>query len=293
MIDHRNAGARGALALLIAASLSGCAATGLEGAGLSAAPETASESCEAVEAETYVSAEGCTVYKTFGPAKLAAASKVFVLMHGDVSAGDGKVDYIYRVAADYAERFADAGIEDFVLVTPARRGYSDAAGDKSSGERLSRDAYQPAVVAQSEAFLAFVRSQAPAAKITVVGHSGGAAVAGVIAGRREGLADAYVLVGTPTNVPRWRREFRSGPRRMWRLSLSPHDFIATTDPKARYILVTSDRDDSTPKPLSEEYLAQLQAAGRDASLLDLPGVTHNQLMRRPETIRAIATAAGE
>ncbi|MEO1328194.1 MAG: hypothetical protein AAFW46_00870 [Pseudomonadota bacterium] len=272
--------------------LAGCQTT--KGAGGASVPSAAASlgDCPAPSAKIATTASGCSVYREFGPKTLRSQpppSKVFVLMHGDVSRGGGKIDYIYAVAESYAARMTAAGLDDFAIVTPARQGFSDKAGAKSSGARLKRDMYPRRVVDQSAEFLAFVRSKAPAARITVVGHSGGAAIAGVIAGEKRGLADAYVFVGTPGDVPRWRREYRTNST--WPRSLSPHAVVASTDPAARYVVITGPEDDSTPMPLAQAYADLLKAAGREVELVSLPDTTHNQLMRRGDTVREIVQAA--
>mgnify|MGYP003389371873 FL=1 len=42
------------------------------------------------------------------------------------------------------------------------------------------------------------------ASVVMVGHSGGAAISGVILGRSAPLVDAVLLVSCPCDVPKWR-----------------------------------------------------------------------------------------
>lgn len=269
-------------AVILAIVLSGCQTTGSGGAGASTGGE-----CAVVNALTASDASGCTVYKearSADGATDAEIERVIVFLHGDLS--NGPSDYMHDVAAVYADRFNEAGLGRFVILSPLRQGFRDKSGNASSGHKPRSDLYQSPVIDQMQGFLAAMRARFPNAKVTLVGHSGGAATAGIIAGRAPALADAFVLVGTPWNIPYWRTTYRTNSR--WPKSLSPHDFASRTRPDQKFVIVGSIKDDSTPLPLAHKQRDQLRELGRDVELIELNDSTHNQLTRRTETIRAIA-----
>lgn len=269
------------VATALAVFLSGCAGA----PGVSAAGD-----CSAPSAQVSGSGDSCTVYREFRSADGAGDAEIerlIVFLHGDMSSGHD--DYMHVIGALYAERFNAAGVRRFVVQSPLRRGYKDGLGNRSSGRGLTRDLYRVEVIDQMQAFLADQKARFPNARVTLVGHSGGAAVAGVIAGRAPQLADNFILAGSPGNIGEWRRRYRTNSA--WPQSLSPHSFAATTRPDQTFHVVGSPRDDSTPLPLGEEQVALLRSLGRSADLLVLEDARHNQLVRRTETIRLIAQSS--
>ncbi|WP_103221211.1 alpha/beta hydrolase [Roseibium marinum] len=250
-----------------------------------------SSKCEIETAQAYTSPAGCTAYKEIKSSSDlsdADVKRAIIMLHGDMSRSDGEGDYMFQLAMDYADRFDAAGIKNYVFVVPIRRGYGDGNGNRSSGKRLKRDGYRKPVVDQEQAFLAEQRERFSNAKVTIVGHSGGAAIAGVIAGRAPSIADSFVLVGTPWNIQFWRRTYRKNSS--WPKSLSPHNFIEGTSTEQAFYIVAGLQDTSTPSELAKLQAKALEKIGRNVQLLELDA-KHNQLMRRTETIRLIAKAS--
>lgn len=277
-----------ACALLTAAALVGCA--GGQGAG--AGSGMFSVGCRADSGALSGAGDVCTAFRERRSQDApgdADVERVVVFMHGDMSRGMN--DYMHRVADEYMRRFDAAGVERTVILSPLRRGYRDGKGNRSSGPVLERDEYQTEVVDQEQAFLAAQRERFPNAKVTLVGHSGGAAVAGIIAGRAPALADAFVLIGSPWNISEWRSRYRSARSRPWSQSLSPSDFVDRTRPDQQFVVVSSPKDESTPLPLSEEQHAALRQLGRQSELLVIDDATHNQLPVRTQTIARIAAVS--
>ena len=87
-----------------------------------------------------------------------------------------------------------------------------------------------------------------AKRVVLVGHSGGAAISGIIFGRSPGLVDTVILAACPCDVPRW-REMRRGYN-TWTRGLSPHDFSNKVSHGARVIALTGEHDDNTRSVLA-------------------------------------------
>ncbi|MDW3118416.1 MAG: alpha/beta hydrolase [Roseovarius pacificus] len=140
-----------------------------------------------------------------------------VVVHGDVSKG-GPATYHY----DLARRIADQnrGVTVFALVRP---GYTGQSGAKSPGSNNGRrDHYTKqnnALVAKTIQNLAKATGNS---KVIGIGHSGGAAQVGAIAGMYPGLIDSAILVSCPCNITEWRAK---RGKSAWRNSLSPHTYI--------------------------------------------------------------------
>jgi pimeloyl-ACP methyl ester carboxylesterase len=125
-----------------------------------------------------------------------------------------------------------------------------------------------------------------AAKVVLVGHSGGAAISGVILGRFPGLADAALLAACPCNVPEW-RIMRRG-KNNWTSSQSPHEFIDAIPAASRVIAVTGSRDNNTFPKIAVQYVESLQKRGIDARYVEVEGASHNSVTQSDAFHAAIA-----
>ncbi|MBL8669033.1 MAG: prolyl oligopeptidase family serine peptidase [Alphaproteobacteria bacterium] len=236
---------------------------------LAAAPARASEPA-CTDADLTAWARGgslCLAVATYPAPGRTTAPALVAFLHGDVSRG-GPADYLARAA----RRFAEAG-GDLVAVALYRPGYEDAAGRRSEGSHNGRrDHYTPATIDAIGDALAALKAFHKARKLVVVGHSGGAATAGVLIGRKPGLIDAAVLLSCPCDVPRWRRE---GGRGEWRASLSPHDVAGAVPAGTTVVALTGTADDNTAPSLARDYVAALAARGVPATFRAVPGAGHN------------------
>jgi dipeptidyl aminopeptidase/acylaminoacyl peptidase len=110
-----------------------------------------------------------------------------------------------------------------------------------------------------------------AARVIYVGHSGGAAIGGVLIGRRPGLIDAAVLVSCPCDLARWLRERRRPP---WTRSLAPEFFIARVPRTTEVVAITGTADDNTFPALAEDYVAKFVGRGIPARFVAVAGAGH-------------------
>ena len=232
--------------------------------------------CDSPDNETRVRGnKECLVIRTFRPASPAEAPKLLVFLHGDLSDG-GAADYIYDLARD-------AVADGRVVVALLRPGYFDSAGNQSSGDNGNRqDSYTKHNVDAIAAALKALREHHKASHLVVVGHSGGAAISGVILGRHPGVADAAVLAACPCFVAEWR-----AGRRRWTQSLSPDEVIKHVPVATRVLALTGDADDRTRPTLAADYVNALVKRGLPARFELVPGASHNEVVRRPELRAAI------
>jgi len=232
--------------------------------------------CDSPDNETRVRGDTeCLVIRTFRPADPGESAKLIVFIHGDVSSG-GAADYIY-------ERAQEAVANGRVVVALLRPGYFDSAGNLSSGDNFDRqDSYTKHNVDAIAAALKALREHHKATRLVLVGHSGGAAISGVVLGRHPGLADAAILASCPCYINEWR-----AGRRRWAHSLSPDEVIKQVPVTASVVALTGDADDNTRPILAEDYIKALAKRGVPARFELVRRAGHNDVMRRPELRSAI------
>src|SRR5262249_60065324 len=125
---------------------------------------------------------------------------------------------------------------------------ADAAGRVSEGSTLGRqDNYTAAHVSAVAGAIDALKQHYRPRRTIYVGHSGGAAIGGVLIGRRPGLLDAAVLVSCPCDLARWRHAHGRTP---WTRSLSPDFFIPRVPSTTSVIAVTGTDDENTFPPLA-------------------------------------------
>ena len=238
--------------------------------------------CDAPDNETRVRGEAeCLVIRTFRPASPADAPRLVVFIHGDVSSG-GAADYIY-------DRAQEAVSDGRVVVALLRPGYFDSAGNQSSGDNFGRqDSYTKHNIDAIAAALRALREHHKASHLVLVGHSGGAAISGVILGRHPHLADAAVLAGCPCFVSEWR-----AGRRRWLQSLSRDEFAKRVPVATRVVALTGDADDNTRPVLARDYVKALAARGVSARFELVAGAGHHDVVRRPELRSTIDEVIGQ
>jgi fermentation-respiration switch protein FrsA (DUF1100 family) len=189
-----------------------------------------------------------------------------VVVHGDVSKG-GPATYHYDFAEQVAKHGKGASV--FALVRP---GYTGEKGQKSPGSNNGRsDHYTKqnnALVAQTIQNLA---KTVGASKVIGVGHSGGAAQLGAIAGLYPGLLDSVILVSCPCNIPAWRAK---RGKSAWKNSLSPSDYVGSIARSTRIFAVVGDKDTNTYPEFSEAFVTAAKARGLPAAYVPVKGASH-------------------
>ncbi len=221
--------------------------------------------------------EECLVISTNGATD--GASTLVIFIHGDGSRG-GASDYLSKTAYRY-------GSGETVAVNLIRPGYFDSYDNQSTGTsyRSQGDGYRPKIVDAVAGAIQNLKTHHKVQRVVLVGHSGGAAISGVILGRFPGLADAAVLAACPCHVPDW-RYMRRG-QNTWTRSQSPHEFADTVPATARVIAVTGDGDNNTFPVIARDYVESLVKRGIDARFVEVPGASHNAVTRSDEFFAAI------
>jgi pimeloyl-ACP methyl ester carboxylesterase len=213
-------------------------------------------------------ADECLIIKTYISKEASSQRRLVVLLHGNHSSGSPAIS-LYKVA------------EDLVLVAPAgtvavamiRPGYNNADGEMSSGDAAGRadnfTAQNIDIVADA---IARLKHFYKAGRVVLVGHSGGAAMAGVMLGRHPDLADAAVIVSCPCNVPSW-RAMRGRAGSAWS-SESAVNYVDRIRPAVAVSVIVGKQDDVTPPALSSEYVETLRRQRLVATLTLLDDVDH-------------------
>lgn len=204
----------------------------------------------------------CLAATTFG--NEADASTLIVVVHGDISDGGAAT---YHVA--FARTLARPGA---IVVALTRPGYTDDQGRVSEGHTYGRrDNYTPENIAAVGGAIAGLKSHYRPRRVIYVGHSGGAAIGGVLIGRSRGLIDAAVLVSCPCDIPRWLRE-RKQPA--WQRSVSPSLYGPRVPLTTRVVVIAGEADLNTFPAQAEDYARRLAGRGVDARFVRIAGAGH-------------------
>jgi pimeloyl-ACP methyl ester carboxylesterase len=124
----------------------------------------------------------CLAISAAGSPTADSPSTLVLLIHGDASDG-GHADYLYP----FAQSLAEPGVVAVALLRP---GYSDARGRTSEGSNDNRrDNYTAATVTIVGKAVVALRERYKVQRVVVMGHSGGAAITGVLIGRQPGLVE--------------------------------------------------------------------------------------------------------
>jgi pimeloyl-ACP methyl ester carboxylesterase len=246
---------------------------------LAAASPASADPCATDDFETRVTGVSqCLLMRRYGPADPDAMA---VWLHGDVSSG-GPANYHFAIAEKAASELASRRILSIALVRP---GYPDGSGESSSVSFTNggrSDHYTKDNIDEVGAAIEKLRSRYKPKILVLVGHSGGAATAAVLLGRKPHLAEGAVLVSCPCEIARWRVG-----RRAWDRSENPFAWTDRVPSSTRVIALTGTRDDNTGQDLAKIYVAALRARGIAAEFAPIAGATHNSAFRAPEVIGAL------
>lgn len=241
------------------------------------------ETCTSPDNVTAVSGTShCLAIKTY--MSDAAASTLVIVLHGDLSRG-GPADYIFRLARSAAE-FGAVG------VAMMRPGYT-GDGRKSSGvatrNQNRSDMYRSGEIDSMAAAVAALKKHHGATRVVIAGHSGGAAIAGVMVGRSAPLVDAVLLISCPCDVPRWREE---RGRKPFENAESPIRYLSSVPKTATIYALTGEDDRNTFPRLGRDYVADAKALGLSATFVEIPDAGHGfgRLNRQPHIVDALRNA---
>jgi pimeloyl-ACP methyl ester carboxylesterase len=223
-------------------------------------------------------AKQCLVIRTLRPGQTSRITpKVLVVfLHGD-SGGRTELRTDSGTAALLAEKL------QAVTIAVQRPGYRSDLGTSDGESGAGDDDYTPRNADILATALGNLRSLNPGKKILLIGHSGGAAMAALLASRFPGSADAYLLAACPCDVPAWRqwRASSAGKAGAWS-SLSPLAEAGKVNPDALIRVVVGNKDENTLPQFSETYVRALQARGVKTRVTYAMSATHVSVQRAPE-----------
>lgn len=206
----------------------------------------------------------CQAITTFGDEKADERPLLVVVVHGDISDGGAAT---YHVA--FAKTLARPGA---IVVALTRPGYTDDRGRTSEGHTYGRqDNYTPDNIAAVGGAIAALKTHYRSSRVIYVGHSGGAAIGGVLIGKSHGLIDAAVLVSCPCDIPRWLRE-RKQPS--WSRGESPSQYAARVPRKTRVVVIAGESDTNTFPAQASGYVGSLQRRNVDARFVSVADAGH-------------------
>ena len=220
----------------------------------------------------------CLLTHHFGP---PAAEHLLVWLHGDVSSG-GAAKYHLPVAKRTTEALAAGTVNSVALIRP---GYPDGSGESSSVDPRHdgrSDHYTRENVSEVAAAIRNLKKRYQSKRVTVIGHSGGAATTAIILGMEPGLVDSAVLVSCPCDLVAWRAN-----RKAWSRSENPMVWMETTGPATRVIALTGSRDDNTVPDIAKRYVEALIERGIRARFAEIPNASHNEAFKASEVMEAI------
>lgn len=221
----------------------------------------------------------CLLLRTYGQAA-AGNSMLYVLLHGNHTSGSPATSQ-FKVA----EELSGKGPPGTLAVALIRPGYNDDAGNYSSGNAAGRgDNFTAANIDIVADAVGRLKQFHKAAKVVLLGHSGGAAMAAVMLGRHPGLADAAVIVACPCDVRAW-RAMTGRPGAPW-ASESAIRYVDRIPPSARVAVLVGARDTVTPPWLSRDYAEALKKRGLAAELSVLESADHVSVIAAPEVVEA-------
>ncbi|SFU48161.1 Alpha/beta hydrolase family protein [Polaromonas sp. YR568] len=252
---------------------------GLAGAAAFAQPAKCPDGKPADGIERAGDARHCLVVRTLAPGQISRITPkvLLVFLHGD-NGGRIELKADSGTAAVLAEKL------QATTIAIQRPGYRSDLGTSDGQSSPGDDDYTPQNVEIVAAALGNLRSLNPGKKILLIGHSGGAAMAALLASRFPGSADAYLLAACPCDVPAWRqwRGTSAGKGGIWSRSLSPLAEAGKVSPDTRISLVVGNKDENTLPLFSETYVRALQARGVKTRVTYAMNATHVSVLRSPE-----------
>lgn len=216
----------------------------------------------------------------FRSADAGAHPRLIVVLHGD--SPHEPPGYQYRFAAAAAQ-----ALHHVVVAGILRPGYGDPLGDRSDGERglTTGDNYTIAVADDVAGAAAQLHARFATEGVTLVGHSGGAAIAADVMERHPDLASRALLVSCPCDLAVWRAhmmEMQHSP--IWRQpisAMSPSDHVEDLARSATLLVIVGADDDVAPPAISRAFVDAARRHGVNASLMLVANAAHNILLEAP------------
>lgn len=263
---------------------------GVLGVALTLSVGTARADCADDFKSSVKTSEGCFAID-FMQNTDPAGNPLVVFIHGDGGP-------IRRSTEAYRENYADqfsllrnAGINVVVILRPGHRlpDWSQTSGYPTT----KNDNYTGGIIAGISEVTTRLRDHYKPSKMVLLGHSGGAMISGIIAGRHPGVAGAAVLVAWGCNTQEWRqwRIDSKGRRGQWYDSLSAHDFLDGIPKDMRVIAITGSDDTNTKPSFAKDCTAQMKSLGLNVDMREIDGYGHSSMFSASDVTNAVIEAA--
>jgi len=195
---------------------------------------------------------------------------------GDVSSLDSPVVLVFlhsdACVADYMTTMAKTVVRKNILSFVMARPGCVVNNRRSIGNHGNYDHYTAERIDAVSNSVRSLRDHYKASKVFLIGHSGGAVTAGIVAGRHPDLVNGFVAIAFPANIPDWRRYRKRGED--WKDSLSPHDYVNDIKQSTLLFIVNGSEDDITPPSFSVEYADTAASRGLSVENIVLDGENH-------------------
>lgn len=198
--------------------------------------------------------------QTFGDISSLNSPVVLIFLHSDACVAD----YMTTMAKTVVKKNSLA----FVMARPGCM----VNNRRSHGDHGSYDHYTEERIDAVSNSIRSLKEHYKASKVFLIGHSGGAVTAGIIAGRHPDLINGFVAIAFPANIPDWRIYRNKG--KAWEDSLSPHEFVNNIKPSTLLFIVSGSEDDITPPSFSAEYADVAANRGLSVEHIVLEGENH-------------------
>ena len=238
----------------------------------------------------YVGCIAITIHQNGNSSEdLKNKKKLVFFVHGDQL--DPKVTYFDNFISNFSS-------EESILISITRPGWINNKNHKSEGKKniSNGDNYVPQEdVDPIYRVIKKIKRKFNIEQIILIGHSGGAAITGILYGRFQNLIDEAVLISCPCIVPLWRKNFfqKLYTKRNKKIcipkfkSKSPHDYAKKIDSKIKINIYVGDKDQNTFPLYSLEYHSILKENQKNSSLKILPG-DHMSILNNSQLIEEVA-----
>ena len=237
---------------------------------------------------------GCiaiTIHRDVNTKESLYKKKIVFFIHGDQI--EPKVTYFDNFVSNFS-------FDDTVLISITRPGWINKKNNKSDGKKniSNGDNYIPNIdVDPIYRTIKKIKKKFNSKEIIIVGHSGGAAITGILFGRFNNIVNEAILISCPCIVPLWRKNYAEqlSLKNKKRIcipkykSKSPHEYVKKIDSKIKINIFVGEDDKNTLPLYSYIYHSLLDNFGKKTHLKMFSGdhtsVLKNQKMI--ENIRAI------
>jgi len=214
--------------------------------------------------------------------------KIVFFIHGDQI--EPKVTYFDNFVSNFS-------IDEAVLISITRPGWINKKNNKSDGKKniSNGDNYIPNIdVDPIYRAIKKIKKKFNSKEIIIIGHSGGAAITGILFGRFKNIVNEAILISCPCIVPLWRKNYveQLSLKNKIRICLpkyqskSPHEYVKKIDSKIKINIFVGKDDKNTLPLLSHQYHLLLKNFGKNTHLNIYPG-DHNSVLKNRKMIERI------